>query len=89
MKANNTLIAWNSIKPLDEWEQRARRAPPGSIAVGPLLQHEEPDWSRPYSCTGGAAYSSRQKLFGASQQLEVLKDWYRSSTPTSHTAPSS
>jgi len=83
MKAKDTLIAWNSIK------EAGHRAPPGSIAVGPLLQREEPDWSQPYSSTGGAAYSFRQKLFGASQQLEVLKDWYRSSTPTSHTAPSS
>jgi hypothetical protein len=77
MKAKNTLIAWNSINPLDEWEHQARRAPPGSIAVGPLLEPGEQDWCRPYSSTGGAAFTSRQKLFGTPQQLEVLKDWYR------------
>src|SRR5215469_14203383 len=76
MKAKDALIAWEPADHSDRILHR-RSAPPGSIAIGPLLDHDNRDWSAPYGCTGGAAYISRGKLSGGAQQFEVLKDWYR------------
>lgn len=68
MKASEALIAWNNAR------DAYRKSPPGSIAVGPVV--DSLDWPRLYSSTGGAAYAARRKLFGASQQLAVLQDFY-------------
>jgi hypothetical protein len=49
--------------------------PPGAVAVGPLLDDfAQGDWSRPYSCTGEAAWVARRKLFGVAQQLGEWED---------------
>jgi hypothetical protein len=42
-----------------------------------LLDEGDPDWSYPYECTAGAAYTFRHKLFGILQQLHVMLDWYQ------------
>ncbi len=73
MKAADTLIAWNGA----DHRGRADLPPPGSVAVGPLLQHGDRDWARGYDYTGGAAYTFRRKLFGAPQQQQVMTDWYQ------------
>jgi hypothetical protein len=72
MKAKEVLIAWNDAKD----ESRGGKAPPGSIAVGPLLQSDERDWTDPYWKTGGAAYMDRRQLFGMPQQFAVMRDFY-------------
>jgi hypothetical protein len=71
LKAANALIAWNSI------DDHGSKAPPGSIAIGPLQTKDEPDWAAPYQCTGGAAYMSRRTMTGAVQRHRVLLDWYQ------------
>lgn len=71
LKAANALIAWNSIDDHDS------KAPPGSIAIGPLQTMHELDWAAPYYCTGGAAEVSRRKMAGMIQRYYVLLDWYR------------
>jgi hypothetical protein len=73
MKASETLIAWNSINYLAVGE---KDAPAGSLAVGPLLCEGDGDWTAPYTCTAGAAYVGRRKLFGLPQQMQVMLDWY-------------
>ncbi len=73
MNAAETLIAWNCADP----HFRLRRAaPPGSIAIGPLQDPGEPDWTEPYANTGGAAYVHRRKLRGLPQQFLVMRDYY-------------
>jgi hypothetical protein len=74
MKAAQALIAWNPAT----GDYRAEAAPPGAIGVGPLYSEHDGngDWAGLYRCTGGAAYTDRRKLFGVSQQLAVMKEWY-------------
>ena len=72
MKAAQTLIAWQPI----DWTQLPNRAPPGSIAVGPLLDMDDLDWVRPYECNGGASYAARRTMSGIKQQMLVLRDWH-------------
>jgi hypothetical protein len=72
LKAAATLIAWNGAT-----NDLPRRAPPGSIAVGPLQEPDEPDWTCGYECTGGAAYTGRRALSGLPQQFHVMLDWYQ------------
>jgi hypothetical protein len=75
--AKNALIAWNGAD--DGCDRVASHpTPPGAVAVGPLLDDiSRSDWSRPYSCTGGAAWVARRKLFGIAQQLQVMEDYYQ------------
>ena len=40
--ASNALIAWNDV---ENGGIREGKAPPGSVAIGPLLSEEEPDWT--------------------------------------------
>jgi hypothetical protein len=71
---SDTGGCWNHI---DHNPDRHYSAPPGSIAVGPLLSSAyESDWSHPYSSTGGAAYTSRHGLKGFAQERAVMADWY-------------
>jgi hypothetical protein len=79
MKAAETIIAWNaSTDGTDVTECHSERmAPPGSVAVGPVLIDEGgPYWTTPYYSTAGAAYAMRRKIFGLPQQMHVLRDWY-------------
>jgi hypothetical protein len=79
MKASKTLIAWNGVE-----DTPARlSAPPGSIAIGPLLQSGEGDWAALYACTGGAAYSKRERKNGDAIQFCVYRDAPRLSYPKS------
>jgi hypothetical protein len=71
LKAANTLIAWNGI------DKHNSKAPPGSIAIGPLQEMHELDWTAPYECTGGAAYVERRTMFGMIQRHRVMLDWYQ------------
>jgi hypothetical protein len=77
LKVSNTVIAWNSVEGGDP----IRKAPPGSVAVGPWLdadgEHYEPRWTQPYPYTGGAADADRRKLFGASSERAILLDFYQ------------
>jgi hypothetical protein len=77
MKAAETLIAWN-----DATDDTFAGAPPGSLAVGPLLHEDEPDWTesgkgRLYTNTGGAAWVDRQTMRGLIQRHHVVLDWYK------------
>ena len=76
MKAAHTLIAWN---PNGDDPPFRGAAPAGSIGIGPLyFEHDgNGDWSRPYRCSGGAAYTERRKLSGIVQQHQVMLDWYQ------------
>jgi len=68
MKTSDVLIAWNCADTADS------KAPPGSIAVGPLLDEGERDWAQPYDCTGArptlAGASSRDRLNKCTPQAE-------------------
>jgi endonuclease YncB( thermonuclease family) len=70
-QAADTLIAWNGI------DTHNGRAPPGSIAIGPLQEMYELDWAAPYHCTGGAADGGRRTMTGTTQRHHVMLDWYR------------
>lgn len=71
IKASEALIAWNKAD-----DQLDGRGPPGSIAVGRLLNKDEPNWTQPYMYSGGAAMTSRRMMSGAEQQFRVMRDWY-------------
>ena len=69
MKASETLIAWDPIR-----EEDASRLPP--VVVGPLIGRiEDPDWTGPYFCTGGAAYIKRRELQSKASLAAVLFDF--------------
>lgn len=73
MKANNVLIAWNG----NDAEYYSRQdAPPGSVAVGPLLRSGDADWTHAYMMTGGAAEMDRRQMSGVTQRFHVMRDWY-------------
>jgi hypothetical protein len=63
LKASEALIAW---EPHEAHDLR-HPVPIGAVAVGPLLGEQDSDWMCGYSCTGGAAYTARRKLFGLPQ----------------------
>ncbi|WP_025593156.1 hypothetical protein [Agrobacterium tumefaciens] len=71
IKANELLIAWNDAEHSPQGKARA-----GSIAVGPLLRRDEPDWTKGYFYTGGAADTARRKLKGVAQHFHIMRDWY-------------
>ena len=71
MKAAEALIAWSRTT------DSLHDPPAGSVAIGPLIQNDCPDWTKGYPLTGGAAYVDRRKLHGFPQQHEVMLDWYR------------
>jgi hypothetical protein len=68
IKAADALIAWNGSEPSSTFSA-PRSTPWGSVAVGPLLRDDDPDWTRPYECTGGAAWAGRHKLSDAEQRV--------------------
>lgn len=59
MKANEALIAWTPAHPGGRKE-----ATSGQVKVGPLLGEHDPDWTAPYACTGGAAYTHVRQATG-------------------------
>ena len=69
ISACRAIIAWNS-------EQRNREAPQGAVGIGPYFGKGEPDWTKPYDCTGGAAYVFRRELSGVEQDFHVMRDFY-------------
>ena len=56
MKAAEALTAWTPAY------SAIRDATRGKVEVGPLLQEGDPDWTRPYAYTGGAAYVSLRTM---------------------------
>lgn len=75
IKASKALIAWQASDGKDHL--LGHDAPPGSVAVGPLLtRHESFDWTEPFSYTGGASELFRRKLSDTRQKLEVMSDYY-------------
>ena len=70
LKASDAVIAWTSPK-----ANVGRKAPPGSVAIGPFSEHGL--WVSDYESTGGAVYARRRNLRGAWQRFEVMLDWYR------------
>lgn len=69
MKAHEALIAWT---PADEVNEPTA----GQVKVGNLLVDESKDWTKPYTHTGGAAYSSRRELRGAESIMCVFIDFH-------------
>jgi hypothetical protein len=65
MRLAETLIAWNGGDS------------GGNIAIGPLLQEDEPDWAAPYEATGRAAYVEHRNLSGVPAEHQVMRDYYR------------
>ena len=74
LKAANALIAWTGSEPPDHSPDQA---PAGAVAVGPLLDDGNSDWTLPYENTGGAAYTERRELSDADRRLHVMLDWYQ------------
>lgn len=71
IKAREAIIAWNAAD-----GGLSGDAPPGAIAIGPLLREGEGDWTGPYRLSGGAANTNRRKMTGVEQQFHVMRDWY-------------
>jgi|tagenome__1003787_1003787.scaffolds.fasta_scaffold20278990_1 hypothetical protein len=65
MKAREALIAWTPVSTAFR-EQTA-----GQVKVGPLLTEGDPDWTRPFAYTGGAAYI-HTRLKGASIKAQLF-----------------
>jgi len=59
MKAHEALIAWT---PPDD---SICTATVGQVKVGRLLAADEADWTKPFACTGGAAFIETRKLRAA------------------------
>lgn len=72
MKANNTLLAWNGDRQTDK--PSPDKAPPLSLAIGPLIGEGEGDWTAPYGDTGGACWIPRRTA--KEQTLLVMSDWW-------------
>lgn len=70
MLAAETLIAWNAD------DDTSGKIPAGSVAVGPLIEERERDWTEGYTSTGGAANIYRRSLSGVEQRLAVMWDFY-------------
>ena len=59
MKACQALIAWTGNEPHNAGDPTR-----GQVKVGRLLRGNEPDWTTPFDCTGGAAYTHVQQASG-------------------------
>lgn len=70
INAKNTLIAWNSV------DEGGEGVPAGAVAIGPLLNDEESDWTDGYCFTGGAAEVARRGMTSEEQLFYVMRDWY-------------
>ncbi|NTJ63555.1 hypothetical protein G6M50_37995 [Agrobacterium rhizogenes] len=71
IKAKDAMIAWNGAD-----GRLSGPAPAGAVAVGPLLQKNEVDWTHGYRLTGGAAHTDRRGVSGTGQKFHVMLDWY-------------
>jgi hypothetical protein len=72
MKAAETYIVWEPVRS-DDYTPRPGRAPPGSMALGPL---NDIAWDEGYMASGGCAYVYRREP-KCDQDYEVLHDWFR------------
>jgi hypothetical protein len=77
MKACEALIAWSP----NYGPEFAAASPgwpktPGEVAVGPLLKEGDPDWTKQYAFTGGAAEVSRRHLKGDESALMLFIDFH-------------
>ncbi|MBX5001874.1 hypothetical protein HJB72_28540 [Rhizobium lentis] len=72
IKAKDAMIAWNGA----DSRLADPSSPPGSVAVGPLINAHESDWTRGYLYSGGAAHTNRRTMTGAEQRFQVMRDWY-------------
>jgi hypothetical protein len=68
MKAHEALIAWT---PPDNADATA-----GQVKVGPLIAAGEADWTKPFACTGGAAFVETRKLRGAESLAQLFIDFH-------------
>lgn len=69
MKARDALIAWTPARHTDD-------PMAGKVKVGPLLRDSDPDWTRPYSSTGGAAFVERRSMTGHTSTMMVFVDFH-------------
>lgn len=71
MKATEALIAWTPNR-----EPFLGDPTRGQVQVGPLLGKDDPDWTRPFAKTGGAAYTARATMDRWEQIANVFLDFH-------------
>jgi hypothetical protein len=69
MKARDALIAWTPAT-----SENSPTA--GRVKVGRLLERNDPDWTKPYERTGGAAYAATRRLDGDASALALFIDFH-------------
>jgi hypothetical protein len=71
LSAQKALIAWSPAR----GPQRSE-ATRGRVKIGPLLEEGDEDWTAPYVCTGGAAWTAQRTRTGPALIARLFIDFH-------------